>query len=101
MPRAAAAVLRHRLNPAAFQRAVTLAQDFDVEAALRAGFFDELVEPADLLARAATCAQEFGKLEQRAHAASKRAIRAAVMRKIRRSIPLDLFDAILIGMRRK
>ena len=38
MPRMAAAMLRHRLNPAAFQRAVTLAEYFDVESALSAGF---------------------------------------------------------------
>ena len=101
MPRAAATVLRHRLNPAAFQRAVTLSEYFDVEAAQRAGFFDELVDPVDLLPRAATCASEFSKLDQRAHATSKRRIRAAVIRKIRFSIPLDLFEAMLIGLRRK
>ena len=33
MPRVAAAMLRHRLNPAAFQRAVTLSEYFDVESA--------------------------------------------------------------------
>ena len=101
MPRVAAAVLRQRLNPAAFQRAVTLSQYFDVESALRAGFFDELVDPADLMRRARTCADEFKKLDPRAHTASKRRIRAALIRKIRFSIPLDLLDAVLMGVRRK
>ena len=100
MPRVAAAVLRHRLNPAAFQRAVTLSQYFDVESALRAGFFDELVDPVDLMRRAGTCADEFKKLDPRAHTASKRRIRAAIIRKIRFSIPLDLLDAVLMGVRR-
>jgi len=99
MPRVAAAVLRQRLNPAAFQRAVTLSQYFDVESALRAGFFDELVDPADLMRRARTCADEFKKLDPRAHTASKRRIRAALIRKIRFSIPLDLLDAVLMGVR--
>ena len=99
MPRAAAAVLRNRLNPAAFQRAVTLSQYFDVDAALHAGFFDELVEPADLMARAEACAGEFSKLDRQAHTASKRRIRAALIRKIRCSIPLDLLDAVLVGLR--
>ena len=36
-------MLRHRLDPAAFQRAVTLSEYFDVDAARSAGFFDELV----------------------------------------------------------
>jgi enoyl-CoA hydratase len=99
MPRVAAAVLRHRLNPAAFQRAVTLSEYFDVESALRAGFFDELVEPADLLPRAQACAAEFGKLDPAAHAKSKRRIRAALIRRIRFGIWLDLLDAALMGLR--
>ena len=100
MPRVAAAMLRHRLNPASFQRAVTLSEYFDVEAALHAGFFDELVDPSDLISRAETCAGEFKALDSRAHTASKRRIRASLIRKIRLSIPLDLLDAAMIGLRR-
>ena len=100
MPRVAAAVLRHRLTPAAFQRAVTLSEHFDVEAARSAGFFDELVDPVDLLPRAQTRANVFKELDPRAHAVSKRRIRAALIRKIRFSIPLDLLDAALMGMRK-
>ena len=100
MPRVAAAVLRHRLNPASFQRAVVLSEYFDVESALSAGFFDELVDPADLISRAATRAADFGQLNPQAHTASKRRIRAALTRRIRLSIPLDLLDAALIGLRR-
>ncbi len=100
MPRVAAAVLRHRLDPAAFQRAVTLSQYFDVDTAQRSGFFDELVDSGDLMARAEARADAFAKLDLRAHAASKRRIRAALMRRIRFSIPLDLLDALLTGLRR-
>lgn len=100
MPRVAAAVLKHRLNPAAFQRAVTLAEFFDVESAVGAGFFDELVDPAELMPRAEALAAELQKLDQRAHAVSKRRIRAALIRRIRRSIPLDLLDAALVALRR-
>ena len=99
MPRVAAAMLHHRLNPAAFQRAVTLSEYFDVESALSAGFFDELIDPVDLIPRTKTCASEFKALDPRAHAASKRRIRAALIRKIRFSIPLDLLDAVLMGLR--
>ncbi len=99
MPRIAAAMLRHRLNPAAFQRAVTLAEYFDVESALGAGFFDELVDPADLISCAEACAEKFGTLDRRAHTASKRRIRAALIRKIRFSIPLDLLNAAMTGLR--
>lgn len=99
MPRVAASMLRHRLKPAAFQRAVALSEYFDVEAALDAGFFDELADPVDLLPRAEARAGEFNKLDQHAHAASKRRIRGALIRKIRLSIPLDLLDAALMGLR--
>jgi enoyl-CoA hydratase len=99
MPRVAAAMLRHRLDPAAFQRAVTLSEYFDPESALNAGFFDELVEPDDLVARADALADKFESLDSRAHRVSKRRIRAALIRKIRFSLPLDLFDAMLMGLR--
>lgn len=100
MPRVAAAMLAHRLNPAAYQRAVTVSKFFDVEAALNAGFFDELVEPDDLPARAGACADEFRNLDKKAHTSSKRRIRAKLIRKIRRSVPLDVLDAALVGLRR-
>lgn len=100
MPRVAAAVLRHRLNPAAFQRAVTLSEYFDVESAKSAGFFDELVDEKDLMLTAEARANKFKDLDLQAHAASKRRIRARLIRSIRFSIPLDLLDAMLIGLRR-
>ncbi len=99
MPRVAAAMLHHRLDPAAYQRAVTLSEQFDPDAALRVGFFDELVEPDDLAARAEMLADRFQALDPRAHAASKRRIRASLIRRIRLSLPLDLFDAVLMGLR--
>lgn len=101
MPRVAAAVLRHRLNPAAFQRAVTLSEYFDVESALSAGFFDELVDPVDLMARAEARAEELLGLDARAHKVTKRRIRSALIRRIRFSIPLDLLDAMMLGLRRR
>ncbi|MDH3336441.1 MAG: crotonase/enoyl-CoA hydratase family protein [Gammaproteobacteria bacterium] len=100
MPRVAAAMLRHRLNPAAFQRAVTLSEYFDAESARNAGFFDEVVDPAELMPRAEAHAESLQALDQRAHTSSKRRIRAALIRRIRFSIPLDLLDAALTGLRR-
>ena len=100
MPRVAAAVMRNRLTPAAFQRAVTLAEVFDPESALAAGFFDELVEPAELMPRAATLARQFQELDMPAHQASKRQERKTLIRGIRRSITPDLVAAAMQGMRR-
>ena len=99
MPRVAAAMLRHRLTPAAFQRAVILSEYFDVESAQSAGFFDEVVDPAELITRAEAHAESLQSLDQRAHTASKRRIRAALIRRIHYSVPLDLLDAILMGLR--
>ncbi len=99
MPRVAAAMLRHRLTPAAFQRAVILSEYFDVESAQSAGFFDGVVDPAELITRAEAHAESLQALDQRAHTASKRRIRAALIRRIHYSVPLDLLDAILMGLR--
>ncbi len=101
MPRVAAATLRNRLNPAAFQRAVTLAEYFDPQSALEAGFFDELVDPAEVLSRARSLATGSLDLDAQAHKVSKRRIRKKLVRKIRFSVPLDLLDAALVGLRRK
>ena len=101
MPRVAAAVLQHRLTPASYQRAVALAEFFDVEAARKAGFFDELVDVDQLLPRAKELAESFKQLDRHAHTVSKRRIRARLVRKLRISAPLDLVDAMLVGLRRK
>ena len=100
MPRVAAAMLQHRLDPAAYQTAVTTARYFDTEEALRAGFFDELADPGAAMTRAWSHAMELAKLDTHAHTVSKRRIRARLIRKIRFSIPLDLFDAAMVGLRR-
>lgn len=100
MPRVAALTLQNRLTPAAYQRAVALSEYFDVESAQEAGFFDELTHADDLMTQALTHTRELLKLNQRAHTASKRRIRKKLIRKIRRSVPLDLLDAMLAGIRR-
>ena len=100
LPRVAAAMLEHRLTPSAYQRAAVLSQYFSVEEAKDAGFFDELVDPGELMTRAQQRAAEFEDLDVRAHTKTKRRIRAALVRRIRWSIPLDLIDAVMAGLRR-
>ena len=99
MPRTAAMVLKNRLTPAAYQRAVTLAEYFDVDAALDAGFFDRLVERGELMDAAREHARELQKLDAYAHTVTKRRIRRKLARRIRRTIPIDLVDAAAQGMR--
>ncbi|MDH4031663.1 MAG: crotonase/enoyl-CoA hydratase family protein [Chromatiales bacterium] len=99
LPRVAAAMLRHRLNPAAYQRSAILSEYFDAESARRAGFFDDLVDPGELMSSAETRAAELCELNQRAHRATKSRIRRGLIRRIRYSIPLDLLDAMMMGLR--
>lgn len=100
MPRVAAAMLRHRLTPAAFQRAVTVAEYFDVDGALDAGFFDEVVTIDELLPRANGLAEQFKSLDDKAHRVSKRRIRKQTLRAVRWGRHLDLFDAAMVGLTR-
>lgn len=100
MPRVAAAMLRHRLSPSAYQRAVALSAEFDPESALQAGFFDELVDAKHLQALAEQRAAAYLALDMPAHSASKRRIRAALTRKLRRSVHCDLLDAMMTGIRK-
>ena len=99
MPRVAATSLRQRLRPADYQRAVNLSERFDPEAALEVGFFDELVTPEQLLPRAQAQAEQLKSLDPRAHAATKRRIRAQAIRSVRRDVYLDLVDAGLYALR--
>lgn len=99
MPRVAATTLQQRLTPAAFQRAVTLSEEFTPEEALQAGFFDMLVDSPELARVAREKAQQFSQLDATAHAASKQRIRADAIKSIRRQLPLDLVEAVKLGLR--
>lgn len=99
MPRVAASCLRHRLNPAAYQRAVTLSEVFDPQSAMAAGFFDRLAEPEDLLEEATEQCRKFLDLDQRAHAETKRRIRKETISSIKKDVYLDLRDAAIFALR--
>jgi enoyl-CoA hydratase len=86
MPRAALAILRHRLTPAAYQRAVGLAVPFIGEEAVAAGYLDELVQSDRVRVRAEELARSFTALDAAAHAASKLRARAQVLDAIRTAV---------------
>lgn len=100
MPRAAAEVLRLRLPPAHVQRAATLATTYSPEEAVAAGILDEVVSPDKLLQRAYAVAADFAQLDKHAHRVTKLRIREESLKTIRRSLPLDLSDAVVMGVRR-
>ena len=71
-----------------------------MDSAIEAGFLDEIVDESELLTRSKTLAGKLADLDQHAHRASKRRIRKATTRRIGLSLPLDLVDAVLTGLRR-
>ncbi len=99
MPRTAATVLHLRLTPAAYQRAVVLAEYFTPNQARDVGFLDRVVPAKSLQGAARKKAKELAQLDMRAHEITKRRIRADTIKTIRRSIPLDLREALMIGVR--
>jgi len=100
MPRVACEVLRLRLNPAARERAVTLSEEFSPEQALQVGFIDALVPAEQLLDTARDKARSLLELDPEAHTVTKRRLRADTLKNIRRALPLDLKDAVLLGAKR-
>ena len=89
MPGPALAILRHRLTPAGFQRAVGLAAEFKGESAVMAGYLDELVEADMVWPRAHEVAKGLTALDARAHKDSKLKARAGVLDEIRTTIAAE------------
>jgi enoyl-CoA hydratase len=100
MPRVATEVMRLRLTPANFQRAAILAMTYTPEEALAAGMIDELVSSENLLDKARAAAAQFAQLDKRAHHVTKLRLREKTLSSIRRGLPLDLGDALVLGVRR-
>jgi enoyl-CoA hydratase len=71
MPHAAIEILRQRLAPAYFNRAVTLAETFAPSDAVAGGLVDRVVPPGELDKAALEVATALTKLDLDAHAASK------------------------------
>lgn len=89
MPRAAVEILRQRLAPAYFNRAVTIAEPFSPENAIEAGFLDRVVATGDLAAAAQGIAGQLAGLDMAAHAASKRRARGPALAAVRAGIDAD------------
>ena len=86
MPYAALALLRYRLTPAAFDRAVGLSATFPPADAVAAGWLDHIVESDDLVPAAHSIASSLARLDPVAHTESKRRARATVLADLRRAI---------------
>lgn len=87
LPIAALEIMRMRLTPAAYQHAVSLATTFAGDAAVRAGWLDEVVDADQVLTRAQEFATEATTTVQaHAHLASKLKARDAALQAIRAGI---------------
>ncbi|WP_102141903.1 crotonase/enoyl-CoA hydratase family protein [Mycobacterium hubeiense] len=87
IPNAAIEIMRMRLAPAAFQRAVSMAATFAGDDALAAGWLDEVVDADAVLSRAQEVAAEAAStLNTGAHRASKLKARKAALTAIRAGI---------------
>lgn len=97
MPFAATEILRQRLTPAAFNRAVTVATVFRPDEGVQAGFFDDVVAPHELATAAARPAELTALLHLDAHAESKQRARRVAIDAIRDGITKD--EAAFVGER--
>ena len=89
MPHAAVEICRQRLTPAAFNRAVILAETFSPDDAVVAGFLDQVVPMERLDETARDAAERFAQLNAEAHAASKLRARAHALDAIAAGIDAD------------
>jgi enoyl-CoA hydratase len=87
LPISAIEITRMRLTPPAFQRGAALAATFVGDAAVSAGWLDEIVEPENVLARAHEVAAEAAAtLHVKAHRACKVKAREGALSAIRAGI---------------
>ncbi len=90
MPRAAIEIARQRLTPAAFNRAMMLAETFTPQNAVEVGFVDRVVDPSEVSAVTRGIATGMASLDMRAHAATKLRAREQTLAAIRAAIDTDV-----------
>jgi enoyl-CoA hydratase len=89
VPMAGVEIARLRLSPAHIARTILLAEVFSPADAVGAGFVDRVVAPGELQDTARIVATELSRLDMKAHAVSKLAVRAETLKAIKVSIGTD------------
>jgi len=89
VPYPAIAILRYRLTPSSFDRAVGLAEVFTPPKAVEVGLLDRLVDPDAVVPLAQEAAASLLTLGGSAHAASKRRARATLLADLRAGIETE------------
>ena len=89
VPLPAIAILRHRLTPSAFDRAVGLAEVCAPADAVAVGWLDRVVEPDRVVSTAQEVAASFHGLDAAAHHATKLRARGALLAEVRAGIDAE------------
>jgi enoyl-CoA hydratase len=89
MPETAIEICRQRVSPTHFSRVVVNAEIFGPSEAVGAGFLDRVVPATDLAESALETAEALGKLDMRAHAATKLRTRGPALSAIHAAIAVD------------
>lgn len=89
MHHAGIAMARDRLLPAYFQRSVVLAEMFNPQSAVAAGFLDAVVAPEALMPTALAMAQHAKKLNKAAHRNTKLKVRKGLLDALDAAIAVD------------
>ncbi|PQJ21058.1 crotonase/enoyl-CoA hydratase family protein [Tenacibaculum sp. SG-28] len=94
MHNAGIAIAEARLAPVYVERCVNNAEIFSPKEAISAGFLDKTVPEEQLLPTAIKIAGLFGKLNGRAHAETKRKVRAKHINKLEKAIAQDIQEGL-------
>ena len=89
------ALARDRLTKPVFQRSVINAEMFNPQSALVAGFLDQVVSAEQLMATANAVAQEFKKLNMKAHAQTKLKVRKDFLEALDDAITTDKLTSLI------
>ena len=89
MPSPALTILRSRLTPSSFDRAVGLAEVFTPAEAVEVGLLERLADPDAVVPAARDAAASFLTLDSSAHASSKRRARATLLADLRAGIEAE------------
>ena len=89
------ALARDRLTKPVFQRSVINAEMFTPQSALSAGFLDQVVPADQLMATANAVAQEYKKLNMKAHAHTKLKVRKDLLEALDAAIATDKLTSLI------
>jgi enoyl-CoA hydratase len=89
MPYPALTILRYRLTPSSFDRAVGLAEVFTPAEAVEVGLLERLADPDAVVPAARDAAASLLNLDSSAHASSKRRARATLLADLRAGIEAE------------